>query len=207
VVSAFLGNGDFKSEVLVAYEAGYRTRPVEFITADLAFFYNLYDRLRSVEGPGASFTETDPPPQHLVVPFVLANGLDGHTWGAEAALNVQAARGVLIRANYAYLRMHLSDDASEGRDPQHTAWIRARLDLGPGWNLDAIARYVSRLKAFDIDGYIEGDVRLAWKAPDRNLEVALVGQNLVHESHPEFNAEASRNEIERGVYLSILWGF
>jgi iron complex outermembrane recepter protein len=206
-VTSIEGDRNFKSEELIAYEAGYRIRPVEFMTADVAAFYSRYDRLRSIGAPGTPFLEADPPPQHLVIPITLENELDGHCWGAEGAVNLQAAPGVLVQAHYAYLRMHLSDDAAEGRDPQHSAWLRARVDLGADWNLDAVGRYVSRLKAFDVDGYIECDLRVAWKDPERRLEIALVGQNLMRESHAEFQSEASRSEIERGGYLSILWGF
>lgn len=206
-ITSIKGDSSFKAEELLAYELGYRMWPVEIFSADLAAFYNRYERLRSIEGPGAPFLRNDPQPQHLVIPFTLANDLDGHCWGAEGAANFQPSSWCLLKASYAYFRMHLSDDASEGRDPRHAAWIRARLDFAPEWNLDAMGRYVSRLKAFDIDGYIECDVRIAWKDPARNLEIAIVGQNLLHDSHPEFNAKASRSEIERGAYLSILWGF
>ncbi len=207
IVTSFVGDRNFKSEELIAYEVGYRFRPVDSVTADLAAFNNRYDRLRSIQGPGASFLEPDPPPQHLVIPFTLANDLDGRVWGAEGAVNYQPVPWCLFRASYAYLRMHLSQDASEGRDPQHSAWIRARLDVGSDLMLDVVGRYVSRLKAFDIDGYIESDVRVAWRLPEKNIELALVGQNLVHETHAEFNAKASRSDMERGVYLSFLWGF
>ena len=206
VVTAVLGDRDFKSEDLIAYEAGWRVRPAEFLSLDLAFFTNRYDRLRSI-GTAASFLEADPPPQHLVVPFVLDNGFDAKTWGAEGAANLQTGPGVLFQASYAYRRVNFNDDSAEGRDPQHTAWIRAAVDLGPGWTLDTLGRYVSRLKAFDIDGYIEADVRLAWRLPEQNLELALVGQSLVHESHAEFQSQASRSEIQRGAYLSVKWGF
>lgn len=205
-VTGVFGDSDFRSERLIAYEAGWRMRPADFVSTDLAVFTNRYDRLRSIEA-GTPFLDPDPPPQHLVIPLFLKNGLDAKSWGIEGSANIQAAPGILIQASYAYLRVNFSDDSAEGRDPQHTAWVRAALDAGPGLTVDLMGRYVSRLKAFDVDGYIEADARVAWRPTDRNLEIALVGQNLVRESHAEFQAEASRSEIERGAYLSILWGF
>ena len=53
----------------------------------------------------------------------------------------------------------------------------------------------------------EADVRLAWRDRSRRFEVALVGQNLLHESHPEFQVASQRNEVQRGVYLSLTWRF
>jgi iron complex outermembrane recepter protein len=44
-----LGDGDFDSEKLVAYELGYRIQPINQLTLDLTGFYNVYDDLRSLE--------------------------------------------------------------------------------------------------------------------------------------------------------------
>src|SRR4051812_13006365 len=41
------GNPDFRSEILIAYELGYRVQPHPKVSLDLALFYNDYDRLRS----------------------------------------------------------------------------------------------------------------------------------------------------------------
>jgi iron complex outermembrane receptor protein len=204
-VTGVFGSDDFESETLIAYEAGWRTRPADFLTADVAVFSNRYDHLRSIT-PGSPFLDSGPP-QHLVIPFNLGNDLDAKSWGIETSTAVRAAGDLRFQASYAYLRINFSDDASEGRDPQHTAWVRASYEPGPGWTVDAMGRYVSRLKAFDIDGYIEADLRIAWKPEGERMEIALVGQNLMRESHAEFQAEASRNEIERGAYLSLTWGF
>ena len=205
-VASVEGNPDFKSETLIAYEAGWRVRPADFVSADVAVFTNRYDRLRSI-GMGTPFLENQPPPPHNVIPFQLQNGFDAKSWGIEASSVVEPAAGVRLHASYAYLRVNFSEDSAEGRDPQHTAWVRAAVDLGPGWTLDGMGRYVSRLKAFDIDGYIEADLRVAYRPAGENLELAIVGQNLVHESHAEFGSEATRSEMERGAYLSVAWGF
>jgi len=70
-----------------------------------------------------------------------------------------------------------------------------------------IGRYVSGLSAFPVNDYIEADVRLAWRDNSRRWEAAVVGQNLVHASHPEFNTAAQRSEIQRGVYASLTCRF
>ncbi len=57
-----------------------------------------------------------------------------------------------------------------------------------------------------IDGYSELDVRLAWRG-ERTLELALVGQNLLHDHHIEFGTPAARGEIERSVYGKVTWQF
>jgi hypothetical protein len=47
---------------------------------------------------------------------------------------------------------------------------------------------------------------MAWAATAK-LTISVVGQNLLHDQHPEFGAPESRGEIERGVYTRISWGF
>ena len=82
------------------------------------------------------------------------------------------------------------------------------------WNLalDLWLRYVDGFGAFfsplSIPSYVTFDVRLAWK-PLKNLEVAIVGQNLVESQHLEFVVEQFPFlvEIQRGMYGQITWRF
>ena len=60
---SFQGDDDFRSETLIAYEAGYRVQPHERFSADLALFYNQYDHLRTIE-PGTPYL--DGSPAHVV---------------------------------------------------------------------------------------------------------------------------------------------
>ena len=46
LVSVF-GNPNLESEVLTAYELGYRVKPIERLSFDVAAFYNVYDQLIS----------------------------------------------------------------------------------------------------------------------------------------------------------------
>jgi iron complex outermembrane receptor protein len=57
-----------------------------------------------------------------------------------------------------------------------------------------------------IPGYSELDVRLAWHG-SKQLEISIVGQNLLHDRHGEFGAPAARGEIQRSVYGKVAWGF
>src|SRR6266446_877925 len=42
-----VGDSTFQSEVLYAYELGYKSRPLTDLTASISTFYNVYDKLRS----------------------------------------------------------------------------------------------------------------------------------------------------------------
>ena len=54
--------------------------------------------------------------------------------------------------------------------------------------------------------YMEADARLAWEIGD-GMELALVGQNLLHDKHGEFRqaASAAHASIPRGFYVKLTW--
>ena len=204
-----LGNPDMVAEELLAYELGYRAQPHERLTFDLALFYNEYENLRSLERlvPGP------------VSPSAVANNLSGETYGAELSATVQAAQPWRLQGGYTFLEMHLhrargstdvsTEVATEGASPHHQFFIRSLLDLG--WNIqfDSTLRYVDALPGPNIPSYLALDMRIAW-SPRKNLEVALVGQNLLDDRHPEFAPTfigTERTEVERRVFATFQWRF
>jgi len=58
-----------------------------------------------------------------------------------------------------------------------------------------------------VPSYFEFDARLAWR-PIKDLELSVVGQNLLHDHHPEYGFPGpTREEIRRSVYGKISWQF
>lgn len=101
----------------------------------------------------------------------------------------------------------------EGQSPDHQVVLRSAIDLSPRVQFDATLRYVDELPAIGIPSYVEMDLRLGWE-PLKGLELALVGQNLLHERHAEFptaagqaNLPVQMTEIERGFYGLVRWRF
>jgi len=210
------GSRDFESEELLAFELGYRVRPMDRAFLDLATFCNVYDKLLSVE-PGTPFRETSPP-EHWVVPFTMENRMKAKTWGTELAADAQVLDGWRLRADYTYLRMQMrlypdsqytSAEEWEGVSPRHQWSLRSSLDLPGRLALDLSGRYVDDLPDIDVEGYSSVDVRLGWRSVN-GLEVSLVGQNLLEDHHLEFRAPHTpplSTEVERGVYGSVAWRF
>jgi iron complex outermembrane receptor protein len=50
------------------------------------------------------------------------------------------------------------------------------------------------------------DVHLGWR-PTKNLELSIVGQNLLDPQHPEFGTPATRTEVQRSVYGKVTCRF
>jgi iron complex outermembrane receptor protein len=213
-----MGDDDFDSEELLAYELGYRWKATASLSLDLATFYNDYDGLASLE-IGTPFI--DPDDGRTIVPVVYQNRNSGHTRGIEALLTFTPTPYWRLSANYAYIDMDLEAaglDLNRGvwledATPRQTAGLRSFLDLPGGFQIDAQLRYVSEIERLPdvpsgegIPAYTELDLRIAWRGW-REMELSLVGQNLLHDHHLEFGTPATRGEIERAVYGKFAWGF
>lgn len=214
-VVGLFGSRDFQSEELLAYEIGYRVRPHNRLSFDLTTFYHDYGNLTTIE-PGAPFFEPVPAPAHAVLPLRFANKARGHVYGAELAAMAQMADWWQLRAGYTFLesRLKLDSDSnasppSEHSDPHHQVFAHSSMNLPGRLKFDAMARYVDALGDLGVPSYVSLDLRLAWE-PRKNLELALVGQNLLDDRHPEFGSDSlriQRAEIQRGFYGKITFRF
>jgi iron complex outermembrane receptor protein len=208
------GDRKFTSEHLIGYEAGYRTLLRSKFYLDIAAFHNNYDHLLSIE-PGTPFSETSPPPPHVVVPFFFRNGLFGNTSGFEIAPDWTPTSWWRLRGSYSYLQMDLnkeaaSQDAStanstQGSSPHHQITIRSSLNLPKKLEFDQTFRYVSALPAQLVEAYATADVQFSWRATG-SLELSVVGQNLFQPHHAEFGGDpGALVGIARSAYAKITW--
>jgi len=68
-----------------------------------------------------------------------------------------------------------------------------------------VFRFVDALPDPQVPSYAGLDLRLGWRATER-LELAVVGQNLLHDEHAEFiPSSPSPRKVQRGVYGKITW--
>ncbi len=205
------GDANFTSESVMAYEAGYRTQLWSKFTASLSTFYNYYDNVRS--------TSTTP---KTVLPFYFANNLEGETYGAEFSGTYQVAGNWRLHAGYDLLKEHLrikpgetdlNDALNETSDPEQQWSLRSSLDLPQNVELDTTLRWVGTLHNNNgptpgtVPSYFELDARLGWQAT-QNLELSVVGENLLHHHHPEYGFPGpTREEILRSVYGKAEWRY
>ena len=214
-VVGIFGDSGFESEELVAYELGYRVRPHERLSLDLTAFYHDYDSVSTTE-QGAPFFEVSPAPAHAVVPLRFANKGYGHSTGVELAATAQLADWWQLRAGYTFLdfRLRLDPDSTSGApsshaDPRHQVFAHSSMNLPGRVRFDAMTRYVGGLSDFGIPAYVSLDLRLAWE-PRKNIELSLVGQNLLDDRHPEFisrSLNVQQTEARRGFYGKITFRF
>jgi iron complex outermembrane recepter protein len=209
---AFLGtsNSNFRSETLIAYELGYRAELTERVSGSLSLFYNDYDRLRSVGLTGGG------------LPLHFENNLHGYTYGLEVSSDYQLLEWWRLHLGYDFLQEHLrvengSFDANKGlnetADPRHQGFIRSSMDLPHNIEFNLNFRLIDTIHnnnggtAGSVPGYGELDARIGWHATKR-LELSIVGQNLLHERHPESGFPDSAQEwIVRSVYAKLAYQY
>jgi iron complex outermembrane receptor protein len=205
------GGQDFVAETLIAYETGYRRQVTQKLFASLAAFYNDYDKVRSL-----SMTPV------TLLPFVFANGLEGHTYGGELTATYEALDWWRLTLGYNLLKESLrvapgqsdfNNALNETADPQQQASLRSTMDLKGGLEFDTNLRWVDQLivnnvgKVAVVPSYTELDARIGWRVT-RNWDLSLVGQNLLHKQHPEFGVPSpTRVELGRSVFVKSTWQF
>jgi iron complex outermembrane receptor protein len=192
-----LSGGRFESETLVAYEAGYRGQPLPDVSVSASVYYNVYDRLRSVEfSPGPAF------------PLVYGNLMEGETYGVEAWASYRVTENWVVSAGLNLLHedlrfkprsFQLLGIESAGNDPEEQFFLRSSWNISRDFEFDIDARYVGELPNPNVPAYVGLNARLAWHATER-FDVVLSGANLAG-SHPEFSGA----EFEPSVLLTLQW--
>ena len=204
------GGENFVSENVYAYELGYRVRPHPKVSLTASTFYNDYDHLRTL----TVITAT--------TPYTIANNMEGRTYGAELNGTWQVRDDWRLKAGYTVLKEQLHVTAGhtdnshtllETQDPQQQFSVGSSVDFPHKIEWDTRLRWVDSLQNYSggkfgsVPNYFELEVRVGWQVND-HLELSLVGQNLLHDQHPEYSfPSATRSEIERSFYGKAVWRF
>ncbi|MDX2506546.1 MAG: TonB-dependent receptor [Gammaproteobacteria bacterium] len=211
-----LANDKLDSEVLLAYEIGYRFQPRDNLSFDLALFYNDYDNLQTFERTV---------PESPISDVQFDNKLSAHSYGLELAADWRALEWWRLQSNYSFIDVsglldsdstdsNGTDALSEDSSPRHQFSVRSMMDLSNKVSLDLWVYYVDDLQRTSlsqdvpVEDYTSFNARIAWR-PRKNLELSLVGQNLLDSHHAEFVAEnlLIETEVDRSIYAQIRWEF
>jgi iron complex outermembrane receptor protein len=195
-VASVAGGPNFVSEKLVAYELGYRVQPSNYASFSAAVFYNVYDDVYSVEPDPGTLT------------YRIQNGSEGRSWGIELSGGCQVTNFWKLRGGYTFFRKDLRSKPGHtfnpdylGNDAENQFTWQSILDISSKWHFDISGRYVDHLPATiatpAVKGYAEMDLRLAVDL--KRFEIAVVGQNLLHDRHAEFGTL----RMPRSVYAKI----
>lgn len=201
----FNGGPGFQSEVARVAEVGYRGRLSSTVSFAVTANYSQFEDLRTLEpnanGPG----------------FFFRNGARGTSKGLEmtGAWQVMPAwrlsGGVVAQridtaANSGVvdvLPTVASAFANSGVDPSSYWMLRSTWDIDASKDLDVTLRHTGALPS-GTSAYTSMDLRYGWRV-NRNLELSVVGQNLLASSHNEFGMDLAGSQFERALFLKLVW--
>ena len=204
-VFSFSNNDGLEPQTLKSYELGYRMKPQDGLFVDITGFYHEYDDLYSLENNPTAFTK------------ILDNKIYAETYGGEISAHWQVRDDWKLMAGYSFLQIqsHLKSSSTdttkiptnEDSSPHNTFQLRSYVDLPGAFEFDTALYYVDNVPFHDIPHYIRLDARLGWHIHE-NMEVSVVGQNLLDLHHPEFDDDSVMNaEVQRGFWVELTYRF
>ncbi len=212
-----LGDSNFSSEHVTAYELGHRFQPNRRFSVDTSIFYSNYTDMRGLRPDYV-------PPNFAAFPvfytyrYTVTNNLEGHSYGGEFAFRWQPANGVRLDASVAAVRTSLRQitpsalpDATVpglvGNTPREEYKLHAGWDVSPQWSLDVFGRRTGALPGSAVPAYTGLEARLAWQ-PRADLRLEFIGRDLLDPRHPEiagFIVGNSVREISRSVFFRVTY--
>ena len=218
-----LGSSTARSEVLVAYEMGYRIKPTTKTLIDVTAFYNDYSDLRTYESIDVSVNGTP----------VAANKGKGNSFGGEILGKWQVNNRLKLEASYDFLKTDLSVNAgstdnisllassdalklSAHRSPKNQFRLRSYFNVTPKIEWDNMFYYVDSLpsaKLYTTDpngvsAYTRFDTRIGY-LPTRNLDLSVGIRNLFDDRHAEYYSALynTNAEIGRTYFFKVVWQY
>jgi iron complex outermembrane receptor protein len=202
-----IAGGDPDAEELMAYEIGYRLQPVPRVTFDLALFYSDYsDIISNTSGtPTGPMTVSGLP----FFPIIQSNEGEAEVYGGELLINARPYDWMQLQLAYSHTQVHtrspetlVDDGLLVSKTAENKATARALIDLPNNFELDLFYRFIDRVPGGDLPAYSELDAKLGWR-PSQEIELALIGNNLLNPSHPEFGGDVLnivQTEVEREIW-------
>lgn len=199
---AVAGGPDFVSEVAKVVELGYRVQPTSALSYSTTIFHASYDRLRTLE-PNPSGSGS-----------VFLNKAFGRSTGIEMWTNWHATPAWHLSAGFVAQRVRVEVDPDSRdmtgasnlntNDPSSYWMLRSSYDISARQEFDVTLRRMGALPRPVVPAYTTIDMRYGWKI-SRELELSVIGQNLLESTHAEYGAPANRSESERSVFLKLTW--
>jgi iron complex outermembrane receptor protein len=214
----FAANTSTDDTEMIAYELGFRTRPLDRLSFDLAAFYNDYDGVATFSGQTfgnpADFGFDDGDPGTFDTVILLDNERNAHAYGVEAAIDAQVTETLKGKLNATWQHVSLGgiDDPSTPKWKFNTRWF---WKIRPGLTFVPTVSYVGDLTMptlFDIstpaakvNDYVRVDAALHYQYAERWPTISVVGQNLTNRSHVEFVEDLVRPAapVTRTWYLQV----
>ncbi|HUB25596.1 MAG TPA: TonB-dependent receptor, partial [Tepidisphaeraceae bacterium] len=216
-------NPNPSAEQEISYEVGYKTQPVQTVTADVTGFYNVYHDLINYDPLVTG------PPYFIPYGVSYANALEGDTYGTELSLDWQAMPQWRLGASYSFCKVILRPQGNngalvpnpvirsvEGSTPQNQFQVHSDMDVTKNiqfntsvYYVDALPTLVSTYDTQDVPAHVRLDAGVSWK-PTPSATVSFGVQNILQARHSEFgnfDSQLLSSEVQRAYYLRLQMSF
>ncbi len=199
-VHAYLvGEEDFSSEYLTAYELGYRSQIKDNLSVDAAVFYNYYTDALTTEFGDFSI-EVGPDGPYIFQPVYIRNNSTVRSYGGEISCVWLAQSNWKLIGSASYLNNRrilkpgindstLMTNVLERNCPKWQINLRSYFDLDNKTELDVSLFYTSRTFAHfapnDVSPKARFDIRISRKLGNQS-ELTVGGRNLFRGKHLEY---------------------
>lgn len=214
-----LGSPELESEKTTTWEAGFRSRISKTLTVDATLFHNQHDRLRDGE-----FQSIRIDGREISGTFTMSNTIDGTTSGAEIYADFRPTPQWRFQLGANYLDFNLSSSLDVTQNlvdlsaiystssPKFQTSLRASWTPIPPYEFDLWWRHIDDI-SFDasgtgnstlVDAYDTLMLRASWH-PHPNIEITLVGKNLLDQGQIEYAEEfwTFPKDVPRSYYLGL----
>jgi iron complex outermembrane receptor protein len=214
------GSPAFRSEVVYAYEMGYRQHMNHNFSIDVTGFFNKYRRLRSQ-------SQLDPyvvtsPSVEVLIPLVYTNSQRARTNGIEAAVYWTPSHSLQVAASYAWLNAHRWIEGIAERTsgdswatPTNTLDLRGTWEFTPHWSFYSSLYTVTKLPLVSsgripIAAYARADFHLSLEV-SKSFQLSAGAENMQSPRHAEFDPSSDGysvgSQIPRSFFAKALWSF
>lgn len=221
------GSVPLHKETMEGGELGFRSQLAPQLSIDLTLYRYRYANLLSSTLGTTDVDLTFGPIPVIIQNLDRNNGATGWLSGAELSLDWLLSPAWRIQLSYALTHVDMASSsnpiteaqgkAEERGTARHTGSLRSQWNLSDRQQFDAWIRgsssMVRALSPYTTDihipGYVTLDLRYAHKIT-RDLEIALIGRNLVGQRRIEYVADyvpATPVVIEPSVQLTTRWKF
>jgi iron complex outermembrane receptor protein len=222
VRTLFAGPKGIDNTTMTAYELGFRTRPIDRVSIDVATFYNDYDDIVTFSGKtfgdpnDYDFDDNNPATVDAVV--LLDNVRSAYAYGVEATVDAEVADNLRGQLNTTWQQVTLSgvEDPSTPKWKVSTRW---KWTIRPGLTFVPTVYYVGDFvvpSLFDlsvpsahVDDYVRVDAALHYQHAPAWPTISVIGQNITDRTHVEFVEDLVRpaSPVTRTWFLRLTQEF
>jgi iron complex outermembrane recepter protein len=203
VFAAIVGNAALNSEVIRAYELGYRYRFQDIFSFDLSAFYNHYDGLINPGPPGAPIVF----PTYIEIPLVSINSGNGQTHGLELSAEIKPTSRWSLLTAITEIRGSAPPGFQGVDTPRHILNVQSRFNITRHVEFDSTYYYDDAISELGVPPVNRVDVGLSARQI-KGFTFSIWGRNLQSAYHLENNSGEPyfpAGEVRRSIALKLMW--